>query len=75
VGLAGWTLSSGSTPISMDAATLCDYCDQPWYSETGLGRLCRRHYGYLELATVICYPERIPPRWAYKRGAKLRRSA
>jgi hypothetical protein len=60
----------------MELANLCDYCDQPWTNElTAYGRLCRRHYGYVELATVICYPERIPPMWAYKRGARLRRIA
>jgi hypothetical protein len=60
----------------MECANLCDYCDQPWMDETTTyGRLCRRHYGYVELATVICYPERCTPSWAYKRGASLRRSA
>jgi hypothetical protein len=61
--------------VSVELSLLCDYCDQPGYKDIGRWRYCRRHYGYVELATVICYPERCTPSWAYKRGASLRRSA
>jgi hypothetical protein len=61
------------TYLTVDELALCDYCDQPWTNEqTAYGKLCRRHYGYVELAAVILHPERCTPSWAYSRGARLR---
>jgi hypothetical protein len=61
--------------LDVELSLLCDYCDQPGYKDIGRWRYCRRHYGYLELASVILHPERCTKEWSYKRGAKLRISA
>jgi len=70
--------SSGDHDLifSMSELSLCDYCDQPCTNATtAFGQLCRRHYGYVELATVICYPERVTAQWSQRRGARIRLSA